>query len=312
MILTVTANTTLDHTVLIPSYQPTKTIRATRSTFGMGGKPAVASWILSEMGHSSRALGLAAGSIGHKVETMLRERGIEVDFVPASGETRINMVIAADDAPSQTTITTNTLIVDPAHLDELRRRYRHWLPQARVVVLGGTLPTGMQPSFYVEFIQLAREQSVPVIFDAAEPNLSAGLSARPTFIKPNQDELSGLVGKSVTTFEQAHRAGLSIYQQYGTAPVITFGAEGALAFTPQGQVYQIPPLPIEVVSAAGAGDAVLAGLASAFERGEPVEQGLRRGFAASTAVCLMPGTGECRREDIERFMPQIQLLPYLA
>jgi fructose-1-phosphate kinase PfkB-like protein len=57
---------------------------------------------------------------------------------------------------------------------------------------------------------------------------------------------------------------------------------------------------------------VLAGLASAFERREPVEQGLRRGFAASAAVCLMPGTGECRREDIERFMPQIQLLPYLA
>jgi fructose-1-phosphate kinase PfkB-like protein len=53
----------------------------------------------------------------------------------------------------------------------------------------------------------------PVIFDA-EPNLSAGLSAHPTYIKPNKDELEGLVGHSLKPLS-IHHAGRQIYEQYG-------------------------------------------------------------------------------------------------
>src|SRR5262249_11843487 len=92
----------------------------------------------------------------------------------------------------------------------------------------------------------------------------------------------------------------------GTAPIMTFGGEGALAVLP-GKAYRIPPLKIEVVSAAGAGDAVLAGVAASIERRQPIEEGLRLGIAAAAAVCLMPGTADCRREDVERFLPQVAL-----
>ena len=56
----------------------------------------------------------------------------------------------------------------------------------------------MSPDFYADAIELARAQDVPVIFDAAQPNLSVGLAARPTFIKPNEHELSALVGRKLT------------------------------------------------------------------------------------------------------------------
>jgi fructose-1-phosphate kinase PfkB-like protein len=51
-------------------------------------------------------------------------------------------------------------------------------------------------------------------------------------------------------------------------------------------------------------------LAAAFERGLSVEDGLRLGFAAATAVCLTPGTADCRKEDVQHFLPQIELIPY--
>jgi fructose-1-phosphate kinase PfkB-like protein len=176
-------------------------------------------------------------------------------------------------------------------------------------VLGGTLPKGVEPTFYTGAIQRARARNIPVIFDAGEPNLSAGLAARPTYIKPNEDELSGLIGSPVTDLAAAYTAGKQILDTYGTSPIMTFGGEGALAVLP-GRAYHIPPLKIEVVSAAGAGDAVLAGLAASIERGQPVEEGLRLGLAAASAVCLMPGTAECRLEDVEAFLPQIELIPY--
>lgn len=309
MIVTVTANTTLDHNVIVPALEPNKTIRAVSSVYSMGGKPTDASFILGTLGTPSLALGFAAGLVGQKVEALLQARGVQTDFIQVGGETRINIVMAGRDDHSHTTITTSTLEIAPEHLDALRLRYQSALDGASCVVMGGTLPKAMQPAFYAEYIRLAQERNVPVIFDASEPNLSAGLAARPTFIKPNQDELSALVGSPVHTLEEAYHAGRSIFDQYGTCPIITLGSEGGLAVLPE-KAYRIPPLKIEVVSAGGAGDAVLAGLASSLDKDQPIEEGLRLGFAAAAAVCLMPGTADCRPEDVARLLPQVELVPY--
>ncbi len=309
MLLTITPNTTLDYTLFIPALKENHTIRATDSIYSMGGKPTDASWILGELGIPSLALGFAAGSVGERVEAMLHARGVTTDFIPVGGESRLNTVIIARETGTQTSITSSTLDVSSEHITLLREKVIAALKDASGVVLGGTLPRAVPPSIYAEFIQLARAQNIPTIFDASEPNLAVGLAARPTYIKPNQDELSQLVGKPITTLAEAYEAGRAIFDRYGTAPIITLGAQGALAVLP-GRAYHIPPLKIEVVSAAGAGDAVLAGLAASLHRRQPVEEGLRLGIAAAAAVCLLPGTAECRRADVERLLPQVELLLY--
>lgn len=308
-ILTVTPNTTLDLTVFIPSFELNKTIRARHTVQSMGGKPTDASWILGELGIASRALGLAAGATGHKVEAMLAARGVIVDFDWVEGETRTNVVIVCDDGSGQTTITTTTMTITPEQIEALHDHYLRELPRSSVVTLGGTLPRGMEPSFYDRCIRAAHEHGVPVIFDAAEPNLSVGLAARPMFIKPNKDELEGLTGSSIASLADAYRAGRQIIERFGTQPVITLGGEGALAVLTD-RAYFIPPLAIEVVSASGAGDAVLAGITAAVHHGWPIEDGLRMGAAAAAAVCLMPGTADLRRADYERLLPLVRLEPF--
>lgn len=308
MIVTVTANTTLDFTVTVPYFEIYKTIRATDANYTMGGKPTDASWILGEMGIPSLALGFAAGSSGQRVEAMLRAKGVTPEFIQVDGETRVCLVIIVSGS-GQTTITTNMMEVQAAHMQQLRARFIETLDEATVVVLGGSLPPHMQPEFYTDFIQLARERNIPVIFDAAEPNLSAGLQSRPTFIKPNQDELSGFIGRPVETIEDAYEAGRQIVERYGASPIITLGHLGGLAVLPD-KAYFVPTLKIDVVSTSGAGDAVLAGLAAALDRGQPVEDGLRLGFAAAGAVVMTPGTADCHRADIERLLPQVELIPY--
>jgi 1-phosphofructokinase family hexose kinase len=309
VIVTVTANTTLDLTVFVPSLVKNRTLRATDTVQSMGGKPTDASWILGEIGVPSLALGLAAGSTGEKVEKMLRARGVTTDFTWVEGETRINVIIIDEGDQSHTTITTTTMHIAPEDTMRLLERYRDALDEATVVVTGGTLPKGIEPSFYTQVIGMARERNVPVIFDAAEPNLSAGLKASPTYVKPNRDELEALVGHTLHTLEDVYNAGRQILDQYGACPIITLGDEGALAVLPD-RAYRVPPLNVDVVSPAGAGDGVLAGLAASVYRKQPIEEGLRLGAAAATAVLLQPGTADCRRADVERFLPQIQLISY--
>jgi len=91
--------------------------------------------------------------------------------------------------------------------------------------------------------------------------------------------------------------------------VITLGREGALAILGE-RSYRIPVLEIPVASAAGAGDAVLAGLAVALSENKPIQDGLRLGFACATAVCLNYATADCRKTDVEKLLPQVELIEY--
>ncbi|MBC8099631.1 MAG: hypothetical protein H7Y11_09325, partial [Armatimonadetes bacterium] len=150
MIVSVTANTTLDLTLFVPDFDWGRTIRASDYIYSMGGKPTDASYILGTLGTPSLALGFAAGATGSKVEAMLRGRGVNTDFVQVDGETRICINLVVTDGRGQTTVTTNMMQVTPAHLDQLRARYNEALATATVVVLGGTLPHGIAPDFYPE------------------------------------------------------------------------------------------------------------------------------------------------------------------
>ena len=275
----------------------------------LGGKPTDAAWILGRMGVGSLALGLAAGAVGDKVAYLLEELGVTVDFVAAEGETRINTVIIDESSGEHTTITTASMTVGSGPLAELRARYQAALETATVVITGGSLPPGVTPAFYAEAIEMAHEQDVPVIFDAAPPNLGVGLEARPAFIKPNEHELSALVGRELGTIEALYDAGRDILARYGAQVVITMGKNGALAIL-KDRSYRIPAIAVDVSSPAGAGDAVLAGLAHALHRGEALEEGLRLGIAAATAVCLHPGTAAYKVDDMRRFLPQVELIPY--
>ncbi|MDE2636442.1 MAG: hexose kinase [Chloroflexota bacterium] len=309
MIVSLTPNTTLDLTVFVPQLVTNTTIRATRTVHSMGGKPTDAAWILGRMGVGSLALGLAAGAVGEKVRSMLEELGVTTDFIEVGGETRINAVIIDESSGEHTTITSASMQVQPEHVAALRRRFTAVLPKASVVITGGSLPPGMEPDFYADAIQLARAHDVPLIFDAAEPNLSAGLAACPDFIKPNEHELSALVGRKLNTDAELYKAGREILERYGTQVVITMGKDGALAIL-KDRSYRIPPIAVEVSSPAGAGDAALAGLAHAIHHETSLEEGLRLGIAAATAVCLQPGTAAYNVADMERFLPQVELKPY--
>ena len=309
MILTVTANTGIDLIYFIPAWEAGRTLRASSVVESMGGKPTDCSWILGEMGIPSLAVGLAAGQTGESLKRMLHEKGVTTDFVPVEGDSRRNLIIAPQDGTPHTAITSASLIVTEAHVAALRDKYIAALDGCELVVLGGTLPKGMKPEYYTDLIALARARNIPVIFDAGEPNLSAGLKSKPNYVKPNRDELSGLVGRAVATVEDAYQAGREVVERYGTIPVISLGSDGGLAVLPD-RAYRIPPIKVPVVNAAGAGDAVLAGLAASVVRGLPLEEGLRLGFGAATAVVITPGTAECTLADIERYAAQIELLAY--
>ena len=306
MIVTVTPNTGIDHVIFIDGLRRGHTMRAADSAVGMAGKPTDASYVLGELGIPSLALGFAAGDVGRIAEALLHSKGVATAFTEVHGRSRLNTVLVDRSDGTSTTITTATLRVDAAQRTALIDAFDAALPSATAVVLGGTLPDGVAPDLFAALITRARAAGVPTIFDAAQPTLEVGLAARPCYIKPNRHELGGLIGRPIKSIDDARAAGEQILNHFGTSVIATLDRDGAIAVLPE-RCWFIPPLTIDVVSAAGAGDAVLAGLAAALSRHQSVEDGLRLGFAAAAAVCLTPATADCRRADVERFLPLVML-----
>jgi 1-phosphofructokinase family hexose kinase len=307
MILTVTLNTGLDHTLFLDRLQLGYTQKVRTSLMSMAGKPADASWVLSELGIPNLATGFAAGELGKKMEAMLRQRGCLTDFLWVGGETRLNTVIVVDGESLQTTLTTETLQITPADITAFYEKQAALLAKADAMIIGGSTPRMVGPEVYRNLVAAATAQGVPVVLDASGANLAYGLEGHPAVIKPNQQELEAFVRRSLPRPEDVLAAARELRERYAVAVIATLGKDGAFAVLPDRE-YFVPALDVTVISAAGAGDATVAGLAKALANHEPFEEGVRLGLAAAAAVLMQPGTADCRKADVERLYSQIELI----
>jgi len=307
VIVTFNPNTAIDYTLKVAKFELNTTIRADAYAWGMGGKASDAAWILGKLGEPVLALGFAAGDNGLRMQSMLRERGIKTDFVWVDGETRLNVVIVCT-AEGQTTFTAPGLHVSPSHVTELISRYKKALAVASCVVIGGSLPLGITPDLYKKTISFARQRSIPVIFDSSGAMLAAGLKAKPSLIKPNLDEITSLLGYRPGSRDEIMQAVKDICKAYAVDMILTLGEEGAIASLSR-RLYSIEPLFVPVESAAGAGDGVLAGMALAISRQEPLERGLTYGFALAGAIVQTLATADFRMEDYENLVQRISVVP---
>jgi len=310
MILTVTPNTAIDWTILVQHFVWNETLRASQNVWGMGGKPADASWVLGELGISTKAMGFSAGITAKKMEELLHLKGVKTDFVQVEGETRVDVHIIDEQNHGQSTLVVDTLLVKPAHIQELFKKYEAALDKASAVITGGSLPRSLEKNILVDLVRMARERDIPVALDTSGKYLLPALEAHPNVIKPNRMELSTIAGKPVITVEDAYHAAHNILTKYGTEVIVTLGAADALAVL-KDRSYLIPmPKVDKVVSTAGAGDGILAGIGYALAQRKPMEEGLKLGFAAAGAIIMTLGTADCHKADVEKLLPTIQLIPY--
>lgn len=101
--------------------------------------------------------------------------------------------------------------------------------------------------------------------DAEGELLRQGVTAGPALIKPNQAELSGVMGRPLTTEDETIRAAQELLAQGVGCVAVTMGAGGALLCW-EDCVLRCESPRVPVGSTVGAGDSVVAALAYAQQR----------------------------------------------
>ncbi|MFI6518387.1 1-phosphofructokinase family hexose kinase [Spirillospora sp. NPDC050679] len=294
MILTVTLNAALDVTYETGTVAWGGSNRVAAVRERAGGKGVNVARVAAALGSPVLATGLLGGGTGAQIRADLDRTGTPHDFGAVRGTSRRTLAAVATDSGEVTVFNEPGPQVAPEEWAAFLAHYRALLPSASVVVLSGSLPPGVPPDAYAG---LAAAATVPVILDADGDALTRGVAGRPALIKPNAEELARATGRTDPV------AGARALLAAGAgAALVSLGADGMLAVTPDRAWRAAPPRPV-TGNPTGAGDAAVAAAARSW--GAPWPDLLRDAVALSAAAVAAPVAGEIDAGLYRALRPQI-------
>jgi 1-phosphofructokinase len=300
MIVTVTPNPSIDRTVALGTPLTRGAVhRVTSATSEPGGKGVNVARALTLAGLDAVAVLPAADT--DPIVTALRASGVAFRCVPISGAVRTNLAITEADGTT-TKLNEPGAQLDAAALAALTRTVVEHAESASWVVLSGSLPPGVPDHWYADVVAQLASAPCRIAVDTSERPLDALASAfgrtAPDVIKPNAEELAGLVGASPEELEQAAAQGdpapvvaaaNALIERGAKTVLVTLGAAGAVLVDPTGSWMASPP-PISPRSTVGAGDASLAGYVRAAVGGAEPPHRLQMAVAYGSAAAALPGS----------------------
>lgn len=289
MIATVTLNPALDKTMAIPGFAIGGTNRASIEQIDAGGKGINVAKAVRQLGCSVMALGFLAGANGRWIADALQAKGIPCDFEWVPGETRVNLKIKDSLTGTETEINEPGFPVGADHLESLTRKVEEIAERCSVLVFSGSLPPGVPPEIYGEFIRIARDRGAQTILDTSGAALRHGIAAGPDLVKPNRAEAEEVLETRIDGEAALVGAACRFLALGARAVVLSLGAEGALAVSPRERWRAFPP-PVAASSSIGAGDAMVAALAFGMTRGLALKDALRLATAAGAATVATNGS----------------------
>jgi 1-phosphofructokinase len=307
VIVTLTANPSLDRTVALPGPLLRGEVqRAVSVRQESGGKGVNVSRALVASG--LKTIAVLPGAEADPVLAGLRETDVPFAALPIGEPLRSNVALTE---PGGVTTKVN----EPGPVlseDQQEALIGLLLDQARGaawVVLAGSLPPGVPADFYATVTRRLRSQfdgeAAPrVAVDSSGEPLAAAVSGetsgKPDLLKPNAEELVELAAatgfatnKSAEELEadpEAAAAAAAAVVRSGVGAVLaTLGSKGAVLVTADGAWLATHP-PVTAVSTVGAGDSSLAGYLLASSQGAAPVDCLRQAVAHGAAAASLPGS----------------------
>jgi len=298
MIITLTANPSIDVTLDVPTFEIDEVNRAVSKIKDPAGKGINVSRALSKNGVKTAAVFPADEVNGRWLESSLNALGIDTVTSPIAEEIRTNVTIV-DDAGHTTKVNeAGPRLSDAEHAHLLAQVDSVLAGKPAWLVVGGSLPRGIDSSIYVELAERAHANGVRVAIDTSGSALRDVVAAGVAdLMKPNHEELEEIAGRALPTVGDVVDYARSILRNADAAVLISLGSHGALLVTDHDSIWA-GHAAVSVDSTVGAGDSSLAGFLSADLSAEinHLDSGDARRLKVATAVAWgsaavqLPGT----------------------
>ena len=281
MIYTITFNPALDYIVRL-DHLKTGTINRTTQEYVLGGGKGInVSIVLNNLGMDTTALGFIAGFTGEEIVTQLNSFGVKEDFIRLrEGLTRINVKVKASD--EETEINGRGPIISD---DELEALYKQLdaLTDKDTLILAGSIPSSLPSDMYELIMERLQHKNIRIVVDATKDLLTRVLPYKPFLIKPNNHELSEIFGRPLSTKEDLVEAAKALQEKGAQHVLISMAGDGAILVAADGTVYTSPAPKGTLVNSVGAGDSMVAGFITGFEKTGDLQEALYWGISSGSA-----------------------------
>ena len=304
MIVTVTMNPAIDKTIEIDKFIYNGLNRIRKVQYDAGGKGINVSKTICELGGQSIATGFLGGNNGKLIDNVLRDYGIISDFVWVSGETRTNTKMVEDDG-TLTELNEAGAFVCDEDIQKLKEKLLDYANEQTIFVFAGSIPSGVAKDIYRELICLVKERGSYVLLDADGEAFCKAVEANPNMIKPNKVELEAYLGlRAVSGISELIDAAKNMKRKGIENIVVSMGGEGAL-FLMGDDEFLCEALPVKVASTVGAGDAMVAAYAYAWERKLSKEETVKLCMATSAGAVTTTGTKPPSKELVYELLEKL-------
>jgi 1-phosphofructokinase len=300
MIYTLTLNPSLDYMVEVNQLFVGRLNRTIQETLLPGGKGINVSQVLQRFHIKNTALGFTGGFTGEHIKHFLLEQGIDTDFVNILGDTRINVKIKSDE---ETEINAMGPMVSKADFSLLKHKIGQ-LTHNDMLILSGSIPSSMSTRTYEELVKICCLHGTRFVVDAEGDSLVNVIPFKPFLIKPNHHELGGIFHKDIHSVEDVISHGVQLLNNGAQHVLVSCADKGAILITEEAVWIGTAPSG-HVVSSVGAGDSMVAGFITAFEKTKQLEDAFRFCIAAGSATAFSKGL--CTKEMVERLLPEVKI-----
>lgn len=300
MIYTVTFNPAIDYVMHTGNMQLGAVNRSRAEETYIGGKGINVSFVLQELGVSSKALGFIAGFTGDAIEKGVKEKGVMADFVHLEeGISRINVKIKAD---METELNGQGPCVTEEALNALFNKLNA-IEDGDTIVLAGSIPGTLPSDVYEQILLRLSGRQIRAVVDAAGELLLRVLKYRPFLVKPNHHELGEMFGATLSTVEEIVKYARKLKDMGAQNVLISMAGDGAILIDESGEEHFCDVCKGRVVNSVGAGDSMVAGFIAGLQSGD-YAYALKLGTAAGGATAFSDWLGT--KDEIYRLLGELQ------
>ncbi|OFJ67077.1 tagatose-6-phosphate kinase [Anaerococcus sp. HMSC065G05] len=307
MILSITANPSVDISYNIENLKIDDVNRVELVNKDAGGKGIHVSYVLNELGEKVINSGFVGGKLGEFIEKRLDERKISHDFIKLDDETRNCIAIIHDNKQTEILEKGPKIGLEKekeflAHLEKLSKNIE-------IINISGSLPKGLDASFYQKIIKFAKENKIFVSLDTSGNTLKEIVKGeiKPDLIKPNETEIKDIIEKEFPENEEEIR---KIFEK---APlkdipyvIVSQGKDGAL-FKIKNKIYKAKVPKVKAINPVGSGDSTLAGALSAIFNKEDDEDFIKKSMTCGLLNVLNEEIAHININDFDKYKEKIEI-----
>lgn len=302
MILTITLNPAIDVRYEIDNFEVNGIFRGKASKTA-GGKGLNVSRVLRFLEEEVEASGFLGGNSGDWISEKIESIGIKNSFIKTDVETRSCIAILGKG--TQTEILEPGEKISSNFIDKFLEFFKKNFQRFEVICISGSVPQGIQQDIYKVLCEIASDKKV--ILDTSGKFLLKGIEGNPYLIKPNKEELEGMLERELTSFSDLLEGAKEIKKRGCKNLLVSLGKDGAIFIDEKNDVYKVNIPKVSIKNPVGSGDSTIAGFAYGLNQKKSIEETLKLAMACGISNAMMDETGTVDLDVISELLNKVKI-----